>query len=113
VNLWEKQAAFSEDLSYLIQEINRSNYRAVIGEVERTPEQAEIYAQRGVGIKDSLHLKKLAADIHLFDKNTGALIQSYVIYKTFGDWWEKAHPHNRWGGNFKRIDSCHFERVDI
>jgi hypothetical protein len=112
VTLSQKQAEFTQDLAILVQEMAKRGLKPVIGEVERTAEQAAIYAQKGVGIVDSLHCKKLAADIHLFTSD-GMLLENAKDYEPFGEFWENLRHQNRWGGKFKRVDSVHYERQDI
>jgi hypothetical protein len=112
MTLSQKQAEFTQDIALLLQEMAKRGMKPVLGEVERTSAQAAIYAQQGVGIVDSLHCKKLAADIHLFNAD-GILLGDVKDYEPFGEFWEKLRPQNRWGGKFKRVDSDHFERQDI
>lgn len=101
------QFIFSRNLAKLITSIYDEGYTCSMGEVLRTREQAEFYAEQGKGIVDSLHCYKLAADINLF-KN-GAYLTDFDSYRRFGIYWEKLHDKNRWGGNFNRVDSNHFE----
>jgi len=113
MKLSQQQALFTLDVAHLIIFANNNDYRVVLKEVERTPEQAAIYSQRGAGIKNSLHIKDLAADIALF-KN-GDYLEKHEDYQFLGDYWESLSPMNRWGGNFikhggKIDDANHFER---
>ncbi len=99
-------------MALLIIHVDSIGMSCTIGEVFRTPEQAQIYAKEGKGIVDSLHCKKLAVDLHLFSGD-GVYITEFKVYEPLGKYWESLHPANRWGGEFKRVDSVHFEMQDI
>ena len=77
-----------------------------MGEVLRTKEQAEFYAKEGKGIKNSVHRKKLAADLYL-SKN-GKATWEKEDYRALGNKWKTYHPLARWGGDFRRRDAFHF-----
>lgn len=110
--LWEKQACFTQNIASLLQFINSKGFFVTFGEAYRTPEQAALYAKSGKGIIDSLHIRRLALDLNLFDKD-GVYITDYDFYEPFGEYWETLHHLNRWGGRFKRVDSNHFEMQDL
>jgi hypothetical protein len=94
----------------LFEFIQEKGYKFTYGEAMRSPEQAEIYAKQGKGIADSLHCKRLAIDINLFNEKNEYL-EDTESYKQFGVFWEHLSPTNRWGGTFKsRPDGNHFER---
>jgi hypothetical protein len=99
------------DVASLIMAIDDAGYKCTLGEVYRTPEQAEMNARAGKGIVNSLHCKRLAIDINLFTTE-GIYLTKSEDYKKFGEIWERYNPLNRWGGNFtgKLIDGNHFER---
>lgn len=109
MTLSQEQQEFARQVALLITYINTTGYKVTFGEALRTPEQAEIYAKQGKGIKDSLHCKSLAIDLNLFDKSGKYLTQT-DDYRTFGEYWESLDPKNRWGGRFTRADGNHFER---
>ena len=112
MKLWKKQAIFSRYLADLLFFIDAKGYFVSIDEVFRTPEQAKLYEQQGKGIANSLHCKKLAADLNIFDKD-GRLLATKKEYEPFGEYWESLYEFNRWGGNWTRVDSRHFEMQDI
>jgi len=113
MDLLREQALFAYDVSKLIQEVFRQKCYCTLGEAFRTDEQAEIYAKEGKGIKDSLHCKRLAIDINLFDVK-GKYLTDTKEYSSIGSFWEALDPQNRWGGRFKeRPDGNHFERMLI
>lgn len=115
MKLSEHQSAFSQDVARLITRINVAGYHCTFGEAYRTPEQAEIYVKRGTGIVNSLHIKRLAIDLNLFDNQFQYLTDSKP-YEQFGIYWESLDSFNRWGGYFETkygghiSDSNHFER---
>jgi hypothetical protein len=110
VNLVIKQQVFLINLAKLILYINEKGYGATGGELYRTPEQAEINAAKGIGIKNSLHCKRLAIDLMVF-KN-GVWCTDGDSYKPFGEYWKSLNTLNRWGGDFKLRDYVHFEMED-
>jgi hypothetical protein len=105
------QQIFAQNVAKLITKIFDCSYSCTLGEAFRTEEQANIYAQKGIGIKNSLHCKRLAIDLNLFSPS-GKYLTSTDQYATFGAFWETLHPLNRWGGKFKRADGNHFEMKD-
>ena len=111
MTLSEKQHIFAQNLAKLLLHIESVGLSCSIGEVERTKEQAELYAKEGKGIPDSLHCKRLAADIFLFANNV--YLQKKEDYEPLGKYWVTLHPMNRWGGVFKREDYVHFEMQDL
>ena len=72
----------------------------------RTPEQAKLYAERGIGIVKSTHTKKLARD--LFRYVNGTISWDRKHYEKMGEKWKTMHPLARWGGDFENRDCVHF-----
>ena len=107
--LSEQQRQFTKDVAQLIEYIYKQGYSASLGECYRTPEQAQIYAKEGLGIIDSLHCKKLAVDLNIFNPE-GVYVTDFRDYEIFGVYWEQIDSQNRWGGRFKRVDLDHYER---
>lgn len=106
MTLGQEQEAFTRDLVLLLQFAFSKGYEVRMGEVQRTPEQQEIYIKSGRSkTNNSMHLKKCAADLH-FTKS-GQLCYP----KEIGDYWENLNKQNRWGGNWNTFkDMPHFER---
>jgi len=109
MKLQQQQAAFALDVSKLIKYVFDSSHSVTFADAYRSPEMADIYAKDGRGIKDSLHCKRLAIDLNLFDFE-GNYLTDKKSYEEFGIYWEGLNPLNRWGGRFTKIDSNHFER---
>jgi len=106
VTLGEKQEIFSLNLGHLILFAYSKGYRIRMGEVLRTQEQAELNAQKGTGISNSLHIIKLAADLNVF-KDGEWLKESQDLWE-LGAFWKTLHPMNRWGGDWSKPDGNHF-----
>ena len=105
MSLSERQQVFARNAARLILYMAESNYSCTLGETYRTPEQAALNAKKGIGIKDSLHCKRLAIDLNLF--KDGVYLSDTESHRVFGEWWEALDPRNRWGGRFK--DGNHYE----
>ena len=110
MELWRKQADFSHDVAVLIDYIFSNGYFCTFGEAYRTPEQAEIYAKQGKGIKNSLHCNRLAIDLNLYSPQ-GVYLTDTKDYEKYGSLWESLRSNNRWGGRFTRADGNHFEQT--
>jgi hypothetical protein len=108
MSLSDLQQAFALNVSLLIQRINDTGHGCTGGEWYRTPEQAAINAAKGIGIRNSLHCKRLAVDLNLF--KDGVFLTDEEDHRQFGEWWEELDPRNRWGGRFK--DGCHYSMTD-
>lgn len=102
---------FTKNVAELIRYIFARGYFCTFGEVFRTKEQAELNAKKGIGIANSLHCKRLAVDLNLFDHDKSYLAD-VMDYKDFGNYWETLNKDNRWGGKFKNADGNHFEMKD-
>jgi len=109
VTLQESQQKFAQDVVTLLSYMLNQGYKFTFGETMRTKEQAELYAKQGKGIKNSLHCKRLAIDINLFDPQ-GEFLSKSEDHTIFGEYWESLSPVNRWGGRFTRPDGNHYER---
>lgn len=108
MSLREEQSLFVADLVALINYAWQLGYDVVIGEVERPLEMQKIYVQTGRSkTMLSLHLDKCAADLHFFERATGALAYPAEL----GRYWESLSPRNKWGGFWSSFkDKPHFER---
>ncbi len=107
MSLNQKQARFTYKIAQLIVWAKEELGVGLIGaELFRTKEQAQIYADQGKGIKNSVHTKKLALDMFVF-KN-GKLSWDTEDYRPIGEKWKTMDPDARWGGDFKGRDAVHF-----
>jgi hypothetical protein len=105
MTLRQKQSIFTFLVARLIIFANENGYELTFGEAWRTPEQAALNAKKGIGIVNSLHIKKLAIDLNLF--KDGKYLSNTENHRILGEWWEKQHKHCRWGGRFN--DGNHYE----
>lgn len=125
MGLLEHQQLFGRLLPQLISKAHELGFEATIGESHRTDEQAEINALgpegrerlgrvldathptlakkvrnngRVVGIRHSVHVLKLAIDLHLFNGTT--YLTSTEDHRPLGMFWIALHPWCRWGGDW-------------
>jgi hypothetical protein len=112
MNLRQKQTMFVINVIQLLEFIFSKGYSVTFGETYRTPEQAKLNAKKGIGIVDSLHCKRLAIDLNLFDPDGNFLTKS-SDHEPFGLYWQSLHPDNRWGGLWKKNpDGNHYQMND-
>lgn len=110
--LGEKRCRFTQDLAKLIQKAKDFGYDVALDQVKRTQAEADANAASGVGIKNSLHLLGLAADLLLY--RDGIYLTKDVGYEILGQWWKALSPDHRWGGDFRdaqgrpKPDSDHY-----
>ncbi len=100
------QAEFTQCIAKLIVWCFENDYPVILAEAYRTPEQAILNAENGVGISNSLHTKKLAVDMFRVKDNT--ITWDALEYKPVGDQWKTMHELARHGGDFKSKDNVHF-----
>ena len=96
MTLREKQSLFAAKVPGLIVKAISLGFEVTLGEVYRSPEEAERLAKAGKGIARSLHCDKLAIDINLF--KDGKYLSSGKKHKELGEWWEAQG--GAWGGRF-------------
>ena len=70
--LVKSQQKFARMVGQLLGFIYEHGWAVSFGECWRTPEQAELNAKKGIGIKNSLHCDRLAVDLNFW--KDGALI---------------------------------------
>ena len=95
------------NMAKLVLHINGDGYTCTGGELFRTSEQAKWNAERGIGIADSQHCKRLAVDLMLF--KDGVWTTNGEEYRPFGEFWKSLNSLNKFGGDFQRKDFVHFE----
>lgn len=110
MTLREKQSLFVELVGKLIDHAYAEGYELTFGEAYRTPEQAALNSKNGIGIKNSLHMIRLAVDFNLF--KDGKFLEKTEDFTPLGEWWEKQSTDTytcSWGGRFKtNPDGNHF-----
>lgn len=100
------QTKFLLNVCKLIEFATSRGYQVTGGELERTAEQAAIYAKSGVGIVNSKHCQRRAIDLNFYLK--GDLKADKVSLEAIGKYWESLG--GTWGGRFTKLDdSRHFE----
>lgn len=100
------QEEFAQSTAKLIQKAAELGYGITLGEVWRTPEQAQLDAQRGIGIVHSLHEDRLAVDLNLFKE--GKFLTTPDAYVQLGNWWKTLGTNYRYGGDFEIKDYDHY-----
>lgn len=98
MTLREKQSLFVQLVAGLLAQAPRLGFELTFGEAYRSPEEAARLAKLGTGLKNSLHIQKLAIDLNLF--KAGKYLSSTEAHRPLGEWWERQHPLCRWGGRF-------------
>lgn len=97
--LGQKQRRFLPLVSKLIDFAYAQGYELSAGECYRSPEQAALNAQHGVGIANSLHILRLAIDLQLF--KDGQYLTKSEDYRPLGEYWKTLDPEAAWGGDFR------------
>lgn len=109
-SLSEKQKVFPLLVARLIVDVNNLGYQTMLGEVERPPETARIYAAQEKGIIKSLHCINIALDLKLY--KDGIYLTKSEQYLPAGELWESYSTPDyvcSWGGRFiHRPDGNHF-----
>lgn len=106
----QQQADFTRTLCHLILWAQQQGMTITLGEAERPPILAELYAKMGKGIKDSQHGDRLATDLRLY--LSGVYQTESSAYARLGEQWKKLDKRARWGGDFPKPDGNHFEFID-
>ena len=106
MKLGKKQELFADLLGQFLIWIYEQGYAIRMGEVYRPEVTADHYARTGKGIRNSLHCKKLAADLYLV--KDGKVTWALEDYELLGTHWESMHELCCWGGRFKNRDAVHF-----
>lgn len=108
MTLRQRQSLFTFLVARLIIFANENQYELTFSEAYRSPSEAARLAREGKGIKNSLHIKRLAIDLNLF--KDGKYLSSTESHRVLGEWWERQHPLCRWGGRWN--DGNHYEVRD-
>ncbi len=109
MSLSDLQQEFAQAAALLIQQAAKLGYGVTLGEAWRTPQQAQLNAQAGIGVANSLHTQRLAIDLNLFVDGVYQADDSKGCYSALGAWWKQMGPNYRWGGDFKPlVDLDHY-----
>lgn len=106
MTLGQKQRLFTSFVGKLIVWAYEHGYELTLGDAYRDPAQAAANASKGTGIANSLHTKRLAIDLNLFQG--GLYMTDSAVYKPLGDFWKTLHQDCCWGGDFSKPDGNHF-----
>lgn len=111
--LLDRQMLFTRLLASLIQRANSEPGYACAGrELQRSPEQAALNQEAGVGTQHSCHIRSLAIDLELYRRQPDGSwkwLTESEDYRWLGDWWTEQSRLCRWGGSFnRRPDGNHF-----
>jgi hypothetical protein len=102
--LREKQSRFTLMIGALIVWAFDHGYELTFGEAHRPQELADLYATKGKGISNSLHILRLAVDFNLFIN--GRWQTTTEAFRPLGQKWKELG--GTWGGDFKKPDGNHF-----
>lgn len=107
MTLGEQQRLFCSLIGkFIVWVYTHQRWALTFGEAHRGQQQAEYNAAMGIGILNSLHMKRLAVDFNFFVDGVWQIKSE--SYKPLGDYWKSLHPLCRWGGDFKKPDGNHF-----
>lgn len=107
----EKQAKFLLLISKFIPQATMLGYDITAGEFWRPEAVAKMYDKKGIGIKNSLHCQRLAADLNAF--YNGEYLDGSKDYHIphltkLGELWESLNEECAWGGRFSKKDYNHY-----
>lgn len=107
----EKQALFARTVSSFIQKAFMKGYLLTFGEAWRPDFVAEHYARTGKGIKNSLHISRLAIDLNAYYEGKwldGKQAWTIPHLENLGKLWLSLDANTAWGGTFKNRDYNHY-----
>jgi len=100
MTLKEKQFLFGQLMPKLFMYMSLKGFNPVLGYGFRDQKTQNRMVETGASkTKNSNHLRCIAVDIELHDKE-GHYLTSTEDHRQFGKWWEALHPMCRWGGPF-------------
>lgn len=103
MTLGELQRSFCLNVALLIEHAYAQGYAMTFGDAYRDPRVT-------YGHPNSVHRKRLAVDLNLFQKVNGVWLYrtDTESHRPLGEWWEGRHPLARWGGRFSTPDGNHY-----
>lgn len=107
MSIGEQQRLFVRFVAQLVEYAYSQGYELTFGDAYRDPRLAQLNAQQGRGIVNTLHSQRLAIDFNLF--KDGQYLPKSEDYFDLGYFWKGLHPLCCWGGDFKPTpDGNHF-----
>lgn len=119
MTLGDKQEIFAVALQRLLAKAHELGYGVRLRELQRTQEQAQLYAARGMGSANSVHIHSLAIDLYL--RVNGQMCWGGEPYKKLAELWKGmasdlggshlwgSQVEFCWGGDFQGFyDPYHF-----
>ena len=109
MKLGRKQEIFAQSLQSLLEFIHAHGWHVRLRELQRTKEQAEIYAAQGKGILNSNHRNCLAIDLYIV--RNGSVLWDGTEYALAASHWQGLSTReceHCWGGDFARRDVYHY-----
>lgn len=100
----QQQEQFTQMVGKLIGMAGGLGLGLTFGEAWRPQWVASEYEKRGIGKKNSFHIRRLAVDFNLF-KN-GVWLKASEDHAPLGEYWESIG--GTWGGRFKKADGNHY-----
>lgn len=111
MTLKEKRIMFSKLICQQVLDMFMAGYEVSFDQIKRSYLEADMNASKGIGIRNSLHLDALAADLNLY--KDGSYLDTTEAHKQFGVMWKARHPYCKWGGDIKsRPDGNHYSFTD-
>lgn len=104
-SLSSKQMKFALMVAELIKYAGQYGYGVTFGETYRPPETCELYARQGRGIPNSLHAKRLAVDLNVFDD--GKYCTDAYPYHFLHDYWDLLGGAERIAGDLNHFSLEH------
>lgn len=107
--LREKQKIFLMNITLLIQYAFRTGFELTSGEFFRSNETQAAHVAAGRSkTMNSMHLKRLAADLNIFIdgrllfSDTAKIDSDLLLAKKLGDFWCSLNTANRWGADWDK-----------
>jgi hypothetical protein len=110
MTLRQRQVEFTKCVARLIDKAFSMGFEVTLGEVYRSPAEAERLAKLGLGVVNSAHTYRLAIDLNLF--KDGKYLTRTEDHRPLGEWWVSYGRKNKlplyWGGHFSHPDGNHY-----
>lgn len=103
--------SFRERVERVLRTLRVQKFTPVVFDTMRTPEEADANARRGKGIKDSMHMYGVAADIICNEHGWTCRMHGCKFFTKLGAA-AKAHGCT-WGGDFKSVDMPHIQGIPV